>query len=210
MYFTAITVFCPSFSLSPLLQGDDLYEVRRPYSMLSKTETRFFIKRKRPALPPVPNTGVWLPPSRFSKTPFPRKPISAFNALRFRFPKLFSLSMIVRRFPFSLSVLALFCKTLSGLTSVLRRLYPTKRAVLLIASLKLFTSRAEAFALLSFYHLTGSPLEQPSLESISLPKTPFSLLNIIHLTMNETSEPQGFSVVYLAISHYGRRPAGCF
>lgn len=184
--------------------------MRRPYSILSKTETRFLIKKKRPAFSPVPQTRVWLPSRRFSKTLFSRKPISALNALRLRFPKLFSLSMIVRRFPFSLSVLALFCKTPKGLTSVLRRLYPTKKAVLLFASLKLFTSRAEAFALLSFFHLTGSPLEQPSLRSISLPKTPFPLLNFIHLTMNKISEPQGFSVVYLAISHYGRRPAGCF
>lgn len=198
IYFTAI------LSVLPLLKSFFFFQRRWPLRSETtlqhdvKNKNPVFFKKDLPSLSSVPFMRVWLPFQRFIKFLFPRKHISAFNALRFRFPKLYSLSMIVRRFPFSLSVLALFWKTREGLTSVLRRLYPTKRAVLLTCNPKLFTLGSEAFALLSFFHLTGSPLDQPSLRSISLPKTPFTLLSFTQFTLSKIFEPQGFSVVYLA------------
>lgn len=70
VYFTAITVFCPSFSLSPLLQGDDLYEVRRPYSMLSKTETRFSLRKSDQLSLPSRIQGFGYPPVGLARLHF--------------------------------------------------------------------------------------------------------------------------------------------
>lgn len=112
MYFTAILVSLPF--VKPVFS----FQKKRPLRSettpqhLPKTETRLFTEKETANSLSRPTHRVWLPLQRFIKTLFSRKHISVLNALGLRFPKLFSLQMIVRKFPFSLSVLALFCKTL--------------------------------------------------------------------------------------------------
>jgi len=112
MYFTAILVSLPF--VKPVFSFQRKRPLRSETTLqhLLKTETRFFTEKETANSLSRPAHRVWLPSQRFIKTLFFRKHISALNALGLCFPKLFSLQMIVRRFPFSLSVLALFCKTL--------------------------------------------------------------------------------------------------
>jgi hypothetical protein len=142
-----------------------------------------------PSHPEVPPTGFGYPLGGVSYSN-PWKPISSSNALGVHLSELLPLRWSRNGFP-SLIRPCTFHIDRSGLHAVLRRFYPTVKAVSLTAHSERLI-RNGTFPLSRFSRLSGSPSQGPMEKASPFPHSPHTVrLSSLHREKNH--RPQGFA-----------------